>query len=474
MAAPVAAAIGAVGNSGNIPVPSGVANGSKIVARTFVHWNGTAAHTTSEITPPTGFSVGGSRGQAAFGGFYWLDVWWWKDATGSDAGNYSFTVANSGVATGHALRVTGSTAVGVSPFVDTVRGAGSDASSSASIASFTPGGNDSLLLVGVLSGGTISSSGWTTVGTQALNADSDTVGVLSLTQATAAALNPTFTGSGGYIHVVVATLRGAAGAASATPDSASHAHAATSPTLTQHVAMTPAAATHAHSAGTPALTQHSATAPASSTLSHAATSPTLIQHAAVDPDDAAHGHAATSPSLVQHNALSPAAASHQHAATSPTLTVNTPGAVTPASATHAHTATSPALTQHHTIAPNAATNAHTATSPTLAARYAVTPADSAHAQTATSPTLSVLAGLAVSSSTLAHVATSPALVQHHVLAVGSAIHGHAATSPALVDGTLPTARILSAVIRAPSASGDVRAPTAHGTTRAPRARGSIH
>lgn len=82
-----------------------------------------------------------------------------------------------------------------------------------------------------------------------------------------------------------------------TPDNASHAHTASSPTLAQTHVLVAANAAHAH----------------------AATSPTVSQTVTVEPDDASHAHAATSPALTQTHVLTPASASHAHTATSPTV-----------------------------------------------------------------------------------------------------------------------------------------------------------
>lgn len=176
------------------------------------------------------------------------------------------------------------------------------------------------------------------------------------------------------------------------PDDASHAHTATSPTLTQHQVLAVNSASHAHTATEPTLTPIGGT-------------PT------VEPDDTAHTHGATSPTLTQHQVLAVDNAAHAHGATSPTLTQRHVLAVD--NALHTHSATSPTLTQHHALGVDSATHAHAATSPTLTPSgltATVEPDDATHA----------------------HAATSPTLTQRHVLTVASATHAHTATSPTVI------------------------------------------
>lgn len=212
------------------------------------------------------------------------------------------------------------------------------------------------------------------------------------------------------------------GATALSVASATHAHTAGSPTLTQHHLLAPASAAHAHAATAPALTQHQVIAVSSALHTHQATSPALAAHAALSPASAVHGHIAGAPSLTQHHTLSPASASHAHAATSPTLTAHTVGSITPDSTAHAHAATAPALTQHHVLVAQDGTHAH--------------------------------------------AAGSPALTQHHVLEVASAWHQHVAIGPALNGpDTLPATGTLA--LAAPSAALTGTAPTATLTMAAP-------
>jgi hypothetical protein len=210
---PTPASIGGPGQgttSAAIAVPSGVVNGSKVVAYLSVYWAGLTSHTLAEITAPSGWTAAtGGVARTAFGGYYWLTGWFWKDATGSDAGTYTFTASGAAGISGYALRITDSTAFSVSPFVDTIQTASSDVGgvNSVTLSSFTPGGANSLLLAGTISGGTVTATDWTAQDQDTLT-DTNVMGLLSLQQTTAAALAPQFTGSGGYIHVTVATLRG--------------------------------------------------------------------------------------------------------------------------------------------------------------------------------------------------------------------------------------------------------------------------
>jgi len=211
MAAPSVASIGAIatgtGTTTSIPVPSGVVAGSKVVVFLAAYSSSTMGANT--VTPPSGFTLGGFYNwHATNEGVYQADYWFWKDATASDTGSYAFSVPD--YATGYAIRLTGSMPVGTSPFVDTIAGAGNDTASS-TIASFTPGGDDSLLLLGAFgapSSTFATPSGWTQIA-QSVGADGSThAGVFSLTQTTAEAVNPTLTATGSsFSSALVAILR---------------------------------------------------------------------------------------------------------------------------------------------------------------------------------------------------------------------------------------------------------------------------
>ena len=246
--------------------------------------------------------------------------------------------------------------------------------------------------------------------------------------------------------------------------SATHAHAATSPTLTQHHTLTVADAAHAHAATSPTLVQHHALTVAGAAHAHTATNVTLTAYTpggTVAPDSATHTHAATSPTLTQHQVLAPASATHAVTSTGPTLTQHQ--SLTVASATHTHAATGPVLTQHHILTAAAATHTHTATSPTLTQHHALVVAGGTHAHVVTSPTLAARYALTVNDGAHGHSATSPGLTQHHVLAVADAWHGHLATSPTVTPTADPAAptpdtrrRIILAEVRTRTVPTDPR------------------
>jgi hypothetical protein len=222
-------------------------------------------------------------------------------------------------------------------------------------------------------------------------------------------------------------------AASITPNSATHSHAATSPTLTQEHTLTPAAGVHAHSASSPTLTQEHAVAPAAGSHAHTATSPTVSEGTiAVTPNDASHSHAATSPTLTQVHIVTPSSGTHSHTATSPSLTQVQ--IVSPAGATHAHTATSPVLTQVHTVTPADTLHAHTASSPTVVdATGSVTPNNSLHTHTSTSPVITQVQIITPAGTSHAHTATNPNITSEHLVNPSNTQHAHLATSPTLTQ-----------------------------------------
>lgn len=211
----------------------------------------------------------------------------------------------------------------------------------------------------------------------------------------------------------LASVAGAAGA-DIDPNDANHAHAATSPAITQEHIVSPSSAAHAHSA----------------------TSPTLTQEHIVSPASALHDHAATSPTISQVHTVSPAAASHAHSATSPAITQVHVLAID--SAQHAHAATSPILTQVHVVSPDNTLHAHTATSPNVVPDGSVVPDDTHHAHVATSPTLSQVHIVSPADGLHAHAATSPLITQLHVIAPANALHAQTVTSPVItVGGNIP-------------------------------------
>lgn len=143
-----------------IPVPSGVVNGSKIVAHTCYVWHTTnVGFSVPTINPPAGFTLFGVKTFIDDEDTYYVrHTWWWKDATGSDTGTYSFVggviiqngVTYSAIAVGgYAFRVLGSAPAGISPFIDIGHYSNTSVGkTSFQISSFTPSQNDVLLLFG--------------------------------------------------------------------------------------------------------------------------------------------------------------------------------------------------------------------------------------------------------------------------------------------------------------------------------------
>lgn len=156
-----------------IPVPTGVANGSKIVVHVSFGWPTTTAPTAALITPPSGFGAA-KYGQAftdSTDGAVNFQAWFEKTATAADTGTYSFTAAADNgqaadLAAGVAMIVTG----GADPVLgDTLHiSATTEATSSAAFATFTPPPNCTLV-AGIASWGKLGTTtvptGWTKNGT---------------------------------------------------------------------------------------------------------------------------------------------------------------------------------------------------------------------------------------------------------------------------------------------------------------------
>lgn len=178
MAAAVIAASGShVSTNGtnaiSVPVPSGMASGSKVVVRVGFVWNTTTTPTTAAITPPTGFTLGYSQNFTDSADSYvMLEAWYEKTATAADTGTYAFSAATVGGAAassvaGVAHRITGASdpALGDTLHVSPT----ATSQSGITIPTFTPAHADSLLICGIttfgnaIGGGTIP-SGWSTVG----------------------------------------------------------------------------------------------------------------------------------------------------------------------------------------------------------------------------------------------------------------------------------------------------------------------
>lgn len=207
------AAVGAPGQgttAASLGDPGGVVDGSKVIALLSAYWAGaTPARTVAEMGAPAGWADDPGVAMPAFGSFYWLTSAWWEDADVADDGPYAFTATGAAGLAGYALRVTGATPEGESPFVDGVHWEGTTAANAVTFDPFTPGGDDSLLVALSVAGGAVSAPGWTKLDEDILT-DDNVMGIHVLEQGAAAELTPTFTaaGAGGYIHVTIVTLRG--------------------------------------------------------------------------------------------------------------------------------------------------------------------------------------------------------------------------------------------------------------------------
>jgi hypothetical protein len=117
-----------------------------------------------------------------------------------------------------------------------------------------------------------------------------------------------------------------------------------SPTQTVSVAeaavsITPDSSTHSHTASGPTVAAKSAVVTASSAHAHSATSPTISEGAAVEPDNAVHGHLAGSPTLAAKSVVAANDNAIGLVSTAPTVTFVPLLAVN--SAWHAHSASQP-------------------------------------------------------------------------------------------------------------------------------------
>lgn len=154
------------------------------------------------------------------------------------------------------------------------------------------------------------------------------------------------------------------------PDSATHGHVASQPTLVASMPIAPASAMHSHAATAPSLAVKYSVAPALAAHALNSTQPTLDFTLALSPASARHGHVAGSPALVS-NTLDTQDSKHAHTAGSPAITVKY--SLVPASGRHAHQAAQPAISPKYSITVNSATHAHTAGSPAIF-KTIVTPA----------------------------------------------------------------------------------------------------
>lgn len=203
-APPVIAAVGASG----LGVPSGVTNGSLVVA--MVTGSGTGFSNPTITAPDPSWTQAGSNSYSYTSSsptatHNVILTWWYHYATGNDSGTYAFSGG-----TGYALRITGGPTSG-NPFADAFQQAntGGNTATSVTVPGWTPSGDNNLLLAGMLAGtgsGTISSlpSGWSTDVANSIGHTTQTTatatGNLTFTQSTASGLG-----------VLIGTIRGVAG-----------------------------------------------------------------------------------------------------------------------------------------------------------------------------------------------------------------------------------------------------------------------
>lgn len=281
MAAPVVAAQGAfVAYSGStslaVPVPSGVASGSKIVAHLSFAWNTNTTPTSAAVTPPSGFTL--TYGQAftdSSDGYVMWEGWYEKTATASDTGTYTFTGNTVGSQAalalgGVALRITGaaSTALG-----GTLQNSGTAVSGSGSftIATYTPPQDNCLLLTWGSSFAAVASptypSGWTALGTvNGSGAGGLTLSDLAQTTATATGSLTWKVNSSDFAWGTMATVVPAATATNitVTPSAATGSGSAPTPTVTAsspNASVSAGTATGSGSASSPTVSVVNPTAP---------------------------------------------------------------------------------------------------------------------------------------------------------------------------------------------------------------------
>jgi hypothetical protein len=153
----------------------------------------------------TGFTLAQSSAASlnAFG-LQFKTWWFYKYATGADSGTYAGTCTSGNAVMAFAFRVAGWTGSG-SPFADSLHEAAASGAP-ASVASFTPGGDNSLLTLIMLDGGANYPAGWVEA-TNAKDIDGDTITLASLAQTTASATGTITGGNADGTVLSVATLR---------------------------------------------------------------------------------------------------------------------------------------------------------------------------------------------------------------------------------------------------------------------------
>lgn len=214
--------------------------------------------------------------------------------------------------------------------------------------------------------------------------------------------------------------------------SATHAHTAAAPALTQHHALAIGSASHALTSAVVALVQHHTVVVASA--AHTITSDEVVATQHSPPlviAGAAHTLASGDVALTQHSALAIAGATHALASGDVALAQHHILAI--GNAAHAHTAGATALVQHHSLTIVAA--AHALVSPTVAITQGGTLGvdSAAHGLTSGEVALVERKHLAIVSGSHALTSDAVTLLQAQALAIGDAIHAHAADTPALLQ-----------------------------------------
>lgn len=100
------------------------------------------------------------------------------------------------------------------------------------------------------------------------------------------------------------------------PDSSTHAHSATSPSISPHATLAPADAVHAHSSTSPVVSAITI-APADAIHAHSSTSPAISFQQSIVVQSSVHAHVATTPSLTSRSSLVVSNAIHSHLLSSP-------------------------------------------------------------------------------------------------------------------------------------------------------------
>lgn len=149
---PTVASVGLDQGNGSAAVPAGVVSGSLVILLVGGEWNSGTVPTCSTVSA-AGFTCAKTQNESTGGS--WSDTVFilYKYATASDSGSYSVTYsALSGVAASEkgvvALRIANGPTSG-SPFVDSFYGtSAASTTGTVTVPSFTPGGNQSLLIAG--------------------------------------------------------------------------------------------------------------------------------------------------------------------------------------------------------------------------------------------------------------------------------------------------------------------------------------